>query len=107
MSAVALDEFSEQTEEPSAGRIRATVCPIKSKNHLQVSGQGQIRRNRLRIAGSTKNFKQHNTAGRIGGYGGATSVAQLIEVYVPSTFRKPVRWVPSDQRGKLIEFRPL
>jgi hypothetical protein len=34
-------------------------------------------------------------------------VAKLIEFYIPSTFRNPVKWVPLDQRGKLIEFSLL
>ena len=31
---------------------------------------------------------------------------QVIEFYVPANFRKPVRWVPAAQRGKLLQFRP-
>jgi hypothetical protein len=34
-------------------------------------------------------------------------VPELIEFYIPSTFRKRVKWVPLDQRGKLIEFTPV
>lgn len=32
-------------------------------------------------------------------------MAQVIEFYVPDRFRKKkVRWVPLEQRGKVIEF---
>jgi hypothetical protein len=32
-------------------------------------------------------------------------MAQVIEFYVPDRFRKKkVRWVPPEQRGKVIEF---
>jgi len=32
-------------------------------------------------------------------------VAKIIEFYVPKTFRKRAKWLPADQRGKLIQFR--
>lgn len=31
-------------------------------------------------------------------------MAKVIEFYVPGRFRKKVKWVPQEQRGKLIEF---
>ena len=31
-------------------------------------------------------------------------VAKIIEFYVPSTFRKSGKWIPTEQRGKVIEF---
>lgn len=31
-------------------------------------------------------------------------MAQVIQFYIPDGFRKKVRWVPSEQRGKVIEF---
>jgi hypothetical protein len=34
------------------------------------------------------------------------SVAEVVEFYVPSTFRKPEKWVLTERRGKLIEFHP-
>jgi hypothetical protein len=33
-------------------------------------------------------------------------MAKVIEFYIPETFRKPAKWVPATQRGKVIEFRP-
>jgi len=30
---------------------------------------------------------------------------KIIEFYMPKTFRKQVKWLPAEQRGKLIEFR--
>ncbi len=33
-------------------------------------------------------------------------VAKIIEFYVPANFRKIGRWVPVEQRGKIIEFVP-
>jgi hypothetical protein len=32
--------------------------------------------------------------------------AKLIEFYVPSRFRKKGKWIPAEQRGKVIEFAP-
>ena len=32
------------------------------------------------------------------------AMAQVIEFYVPDRFRKKVRWVPPEQRGKVIAF---
>lgn len=31
-------------------------------------------------------------------------MAQVIEFYVPTRFRKKLKWVPTEQRGKVIEF---
>jgi len=32
------------------------------------------------------------------------TVAKVIEFYIPNTFRKSVKWVSPEQRGKIIEF---
>ena len=32
-------------------------------------------------------------------------MAKIIEFYVPNSFRKSERWVPPQQRGKVLEFR--
>ena len=32
------------------------------------------------------------------------TVAKIIEFYVPNNFRKRVKWVSPEQRGKIIEF---
>jgi hypothetical protein len=37
---------------------------------------------------------------------GNDDMAKVIEFYIPETFRKPVKWIPESQRGKVIEFRP-
>jgi len=34
------------------------------------------------------------------------AVAKVIEFYIPNNFRKSVKWVSREQRGKLIEFPP-
>jgi hypothetical protein len=31
-------------------------------------------------------------------------MAKVIEFYVPQNFKPTARWVPVDQRGKVIEF---
>jgi hypothetical protein len=31
-------------------------------------------------------------------------MARVIEFYIPPRFRKPVKWVPSAERGKVLEF---
>ena len=31
-------------------------------------------------------------------------VAKVIEFYIPNKFRKTVKWVSPEQRGKIIEF---
>jgi hypothetical protein len=33
-------------------------------------------------------------------------VAKIIEFYIPSSFRKNGKWIPLEQRGKIIEFPP-
>jgi hypothetical protein len=32
-------------------------------------------------------------------------MANVIEFYVPARFRKVVKWVPQQQRGRVLEFR--
>jgi hypothetical protein len=32
------------------------------------------------------------------------TVAKVIEFYIPNNFRKRVKWVSPQQRGKIIEF---
>jgi hypothetical protein len=32
------------------------------------------------------------------------TVAKIIEFYIPNNFRKRVKWVSREQRGKIIEF---
>jgi hypothetical protein len=31
-------------------------------------------------------------------------MAQIIEMYIPSRFRKKEKWIPPEERGKLITF---
>jgi len=31
-------------------------------------------------------------------------MAKVIEFYVPARFRKPVKWVPENERGRILEF---
>jgi hypothetical protein len=33
-----------------------------------------------------------------------TGVAKVIEYYVPEGFQKNAKWIPPDQRGKVIQF---
>lgn len=35
---------------------------------------------------------------------GETAVAKIIEFYIPTKFAKRVKWVPPQQRGRVIEF---
>ena len=51
---------------------------------------------RLGVAGSRA---IRNRAGQKGG-----AVAKIIEFYIPSSFRKREKWVPPQNRGKVIEF---
>jgi hypothetical protein len=32
------------------------------------------------------------------------AVAKVIEYYVPESFRKKTKWIPGEQRGKVIQF---
>ena len=32
------------------------------------------------------------------------AMAQVIEFYIPARFHKRVKWLPPEQRGKVIEF---
>jgi hypothetical protein len=31
-------------------------------------------------------------------------MATIIQFYIPARFRKPVKWTPSAERGKVLEF---
>jgi hypothetical protein len=31
-------------------------------------------------------------------------MAQVIEFYIPARFHKKVKWIPPEQRGKVIDF---
>lgn len=31
-------------------------------------------------------------------------MAQVIEFYIPESFRRKTKWVPAEQRGKLVDF---
>ena len=31
-------------------------------------------------------------------------MAQIIEIYIPTRFRKKEKWIPPEERGKLIQF---
>jgi hypothetical protein len=33
-------------------------------------------------------------------------MAKVIEFYVPSRFRKKVKWTPPEERGRIIDFQP-
>jgi hypothetical protein len=33
-----------------------------------------------------------------------TAMAKVIEYYIPERFQKTARWVPPEERGKVIEF---
>jgi hypothetical protein len=35
---------------------------------------------------------------------GGMIMAKVIEFYIPNTFRKKTVWIPSEPRGKVIEF---
>ena len=32
------------------------------------------------------------------------AMAKIIEFHIPAKFQKKVKWVPSEERGRLIEF---
>jgi hypothetical protein len=32
------------------------------------------------------------------------SMAKIIEFYVPNNFRKNAKWIPLENRGKVVEF---
>jgi hypothetical protein len=35
------------------------------------------------------------------------AMAKVIEFYIPKAFRKPSKWIPEVQRGRILEFCPL
>jgi hypothetical protein len=37
---------------------------------------------------------------------GRNTVAKLIEFYIPCSFRRKDKWIPAEQRGKVIAFAP-
>jgi hypothetical protein len=34
------------------------------------------------------------------------AMAKIIEFYIPQSFRRPTKWVPELQRGKVLELSP-
>ena len=34
------------------------------------------------------------------------AMAKVIEFYIPRNFRRPMKWVPEFQRGRILEFCP-
>jgi hypothetical protein len=32
-------------------------------------------------------------------------MAQVIEFYIPASYKPKVKWIPPERRGKVIEFR--
>jgi hypothetical protein len=34
-------------------------------------------------------------------------MANVIEFYIPSDFQRKTKWIPPEQRGKVIEFVPI
>jgi len=34
-------------------------------------------------------------------------MAQVIEFYIPSSYHKQSKWVPKEDRGKVLEFPPV
>jgi hypothetical protein len=34
-------------------------------------------------------------------------MAKVIEFYVPTRFRKPAKWVPQQERGRILEFHVI
>jgi hypothetical protein len=65
----------------------------------QCGGSGRA----IRIESRLQSRKQR--AGILEQKAGLT-VARVIEFYIPNNFRKSVKWVSPEQRGKIIEFAP-
>jgi hypothetical protein len=61
---------------------------------------------RMGVAGIWSVPSGPEQSGRDGRKAGERLVANVVEFYIPSTFRKRVKWTPLEQRGKVIEFRP-
>jgi hypothetical protein len=46
-----------------------------------------------------------SSAAVVGGIGTEVmAMAQVIDFYIPESFRRKIKWIPADQRGKVIEF---
>jgi hypothetical protein len=56
------------------------------------------------IADSLGHGDQSTNSETVGVLDRRMAMAQVIRFYVPDRFRKKVRWVPSEQRGKVLEF---
>jgi hypothetical protein len=57
------------------------------------STKSKLHRN-LFMSSEALNFRREST----------DDVAKVIEFYIPKNFRKSVKWVSPNQRGKIIEF---
>jgi len=60
----------------------------------------------LRVGLGVARARWSNHALRSGGEIKGRIVAKIIEFYIPSSFRKSGKWVPPEERGKIIEFVP-
>jgi hypothetical protein len=61
----------------------------------------ELVQHRSRVTVANKPFGDPN------GNGGNDFMAKVIEFYIPARFRKPpAKWIPVEQRGKVLEFVP-
>ena len=37
---------------------------------------------------------------------GRRTVAKVIQFYIPNNFRKKLKWIPAELRGKIVQFAP-
>jgi hypothetical protein len=57
------------------------------------------------VAGGTNQLTWTGCIERTGpGWQRVIRMAKIIEFYIPINFRKNDKWIPSEERGKIIEF---
>ena len=55
-----------------------------------------------RIAAGSSNHEDHDASRA---WAKEVAMAKVIEIYIPKNFRKPMKWVPELERGRILEFR--
>jgi hypothetical protein len=74
------------------------------ERHRELKKMTSMHRPIVRIATRVIEILKMIAMSRTGIEGDA--VAKVIEFYIPTSFRKPMKWVPAIDRGKIIGFCP-
>jgi hypothetical protein len=86
----------------SCAICKALMKKLRLSDSVPVSAGGNGRAIRI----ETLACKPVNSMRESLGEKAGLTVAKVIEFYIPTNFRKSVKWGSPEQRGKIIEFAP-